>query len=88
MHLASFHQASEPSELLHVTRPAASLICCDSYTEWLQVRVEAAACSVAPAAAGIWQPGIPALGDERDSHCSQPSGEALGHVGPSCMPSD
>lgn len=88
VHLASFHQASEPSELVHVTRPVAFLICCDSYTEWLQVRLEAARCSVAPAAVGIWQPGIPALGHEGDCHCSHPSGEGLGQVGPSCMPSN
>lgn len=52
--LASVHQASEPSELTHVTRPVAVLICCDSYTAWLQVRLEAAPRSIAPAAVGIW----------------------------------
>lgn len=57
VHLASFHQVSEPSEVIHVTRPVALLICCDSYIEWLQTQQfcpEAAPHSVAPAAAGIW----------------------------------
>lgn len=51
---APAHQASEPSELTRVTRAVAVLICGDSYTAWLQVRLEAAPRSVSPAAVGTW----------------------------------
>lgn len=50
---------------------------CDSYTAWLQVCLEASPLS---RPCSLWEsgrPGIPALGDEGDCHCSHPSGEGL-----------